>query len=181
MDILPTTLALATYYTARQSKTLTGDGSGSNGNKLSDSSDSVIIDGRDASDILLDRGAALSLHDFLPFYNGPSIANVSSQMYAAVAMFRTKPPHATDELVHGLVKCHFVTSAGLGSYARDSAGRKELANITVHDPPLCFAVHEDPSEAYPISLPKAYRDELMRRKASFEASFYARSINMNYR
>jgi hypothetical protein len=41
-------------------------------------------------------------------------------------------------------------------------------------------VNNDPSEAYPIHLPKVYLSELMSRKGAFEASFYARSINMSF-
>jgi hypothetical protein len=55
------------------------------------------------SDVLLDRNGGRSRHsDFLPLLNGPWIGGVLGELYAA--------------RVARKFKCHWTTSAGLGSY-----------------------------------------------------------------
>ncbi len=86
-----------------------------------------VIDGRDMSGVLMDKGK--SKHEFLFFYGGCGGPEKG-----------TKGPSAVR---YGKYKAHFCTGPGLGGC--DGCEKQ------YYDPPLLFNVEEDPSEAYPLT------------------------------
>jgi len=86
---------------------------------------SVVYDGRDMSDVLLDKGQ--SKHEFLWLY----------------AQSGGAPPTACR---YGPWKAHWRTAPGLGGcFGIEGCG------VKTYDPPLLFNIEEDPSEAYPLT------------------------------
>ncbi len=99
----------------------------------------VVYDGRDMSDVLLDRGASKSKHDFLFFYGG-----------AGGACKKWKGPSAVR---WGDYKAHFATGPGLGGCTgcEKQCFCDDPSSGSADDcAPLLFDVRKDPSEAYPL-------------------------------
>jgi len=83
-----------------------------------------VIDGRDMSPVLFDKGP--SQHDVLFFYG----ANDDRKMPSAAR--------------YGKYKAHWVTGPGLG-------GCENCPTLRYPNPPLLFDILQDPSEAYPLT------------------------------
>lgn len=90
----------------------------------------VVYDGKDMSDVLLDRNGGQSKHEFLFFYGGAGNGRLGGE----------KGPTA---LRYGRYKAHWATGPGLGGC--QNCSKKEYPDV-----PLLFDVWEDPSEAYPL-------------------------------
>ena len=71
-----------------------------------------------ADALLAAEDDAPTRHAFLPFYNNPTIANASTEIFAARM---------------GSLKAHWITSPGL---AKSVDGFTPTAEVWVHDPPL---------------------------------------------
>jgi len=90
----------------------------------------AVIDGRDMSPILFDKGA--SAHEFLFFYAGNHCHGP-----------REGGPRGPAAVRNGKYKAHFCTSPGLSGC--------DGCTTKYYDPPLLFNLEEDPSEAYPLT------------------------------
>lgn len=120
------------------------------------------LDGRDASRVFLGTGQSQWRDKLLPFWNGPSIADVGTDLYAGR---------------YNQFKFHWKTSPGLipGTH---------YMNVTEHDPPLVFDVQSDPAERYPLNvtsdLPDGVLEIVEKQRADLIASTPIRHIDPRF-